>query len=147
MSYHIGRHIGNCYCFFNGKHYIGDVLGNILEMSSNYYTDSGLPIISIRQTQHIFENQELYQVSIRELVIDMESGVGDPAITLDPQAALSWSKDGGHTWSNEYWSSLGKAGEYRKRLVWRRLGISRDRIFRITISDPVKKVLISSYVS
>ncbi len=146
FHYQVKRHIGNCYCFFNNKHYIGDVNGNLLEMSSDYYTDNDQPIISIRQGQHIFDKNELEPFSIRRLFVDMETGVGDPTTTLDPQAALSWSIDGGHSWSNEYWASVGKSGNYRKRLVWRRLGISRDRIFRLTISDPVKKVIIGAYV-
>jgi YVTN family beta-propeller protein len=64
----------------------------------------------------------------------------------DPTAALSWSNDGGHLWSNEHFSKIGKEGEYIKRLIWRRLGSSRDKVFRVAISDAVKKVLISSYV-
>ncbi|MCP4988361.1 MAG: YncE family protein [Colwellia sp.] len=64
----------------------------------------------------------------------------------EPQVTLSWSVDGGHTWSNEYAASLGKIGEYKKRLIWRRLGYSKDRVFRIAISSPVKKVLLDQYV-
>jgi hypothetical protein len=64
----------------------------------------------------------------------------------DPMVMLSWSDDGGHTWSNERTVKMGKTGNYLKRLIWRRLGKSRNRIFRISISDAIKKVLIASYV-
>lgn len=66
------------------------------------------------------------------------------AAGVDPQAMLSWSDDGGHTWSNDYMASLGKQGEYSKRTQWRRLGKSRNRVFRLAISDPIKKVLNSA---
>lgn len=58
-------------------------------------------------------------------------------IISDPQAILDWSDDGGRTWSNEHWVSIGKIGEYQQRAKWRRLGSSRNRTFRLTITDPV----------
>jgi hypothetical protein len=57
---------------------------------------------------------------------------------------LRWSNDGGSTWSNEHWVSIGKIGHYANRALWRRLGWSRDRIFEVAISDPVKAVIVSA---
>ena len=59
----------------------------------------------------------------------------------DPQVMLRWSDDGGHTWSNEHWSPIGKIGEYYKRVFWRRLGMTlklRDRVYEVSGTDPVK---------
>lgn len=64
----------------------------------------------------------------------------------EPRAMLSWSDDGGHTWSNNHEAYMGKSGEYSKRLIWYRLGKSRGRIFRLSISDAVKKVLLSAHI-
>jgi hypothetical protein len=53
---------------------------------------------------------------------------------------LRWSDDGGHTWSNEHWKSMGMIGEYGKRVLWRRLGMTqkiRDRVYEISGTDPV----------
>jgi hypothetical protein len=61
-----------------------------------------------------------------------------------PYASLSWSDDGGHTWSSDYLASMGAIGQYRTRLVWRRLGYSRDRVFRVAVSESAKKVLIGA---
>jgi len=58
----------------------------------------------------------------------------------DPQVMLRWSDDGGHTWSNEHWRSMGLIGEYGKRVLWRRLGMTqkiRDRVYEISGTDPV----------
>jgi hypothetical protein len=59
----------------------------------------------------------------------------------DPKVMLRWSDDGGHTWSNEHWASMGKIGEYYRRVFWRRLGMTlklRDRVYEISGTDPVK---------
>ncbi len=58
-----------------------------------------------------------------------------------PQAMLRWSDDGGHTWSNEHWVSMGRIGEYGTRAIWRRLGMTlklRDRVYEVSGTDPVK---------
>jgi len=145
----IGRHVGNCYAGFDGMHVIGDWQnGNIYQMRSDVYEDNGLPLVSMRTSQHLWDKKGMENIFIRRLTLDMETGVGDGASALqtgiDPQAGLAWSDDGGHTWSSQYNASMGRAGSYRTRVIWRRLGISRDRIFQLTISDPVKRILIGA---
>jgi hypothetical protein len=59
----------------------------------------------------------------------------------DPQVMLRWSDDGGYTWGNEHWRSMGKIGEKSRRVLWRRLGMTqklRDRVYEISGTDPVK---------
>jgi hypothetical protein len=59
----------------------------------------------------------------------------------NPQAMLRWSDDGGHTWSNEHWASMGKIGATSTRVMWRRLGMTlklRDRVYEVSGSDPVR---------
>jgi hypothetical protein len=62
----------------------------------------------------------------------------------DPQVMLRWSNDGGSTWSSEHWTSIGRMGNYKNRAIWRRLGQARDRIFEVSITDPVKAVIVSA---
>ena len=62
----------------------------------------------------------------------------------DPQAMLRWSDDGGHTWSSEHWASMGKLGEYEYRTFWRRLGSSRDRVYEVSGTDPVKIAIMGA---
>jgi len=57
---------------------------------------------------------------------------------------LSWSDDGGRTWSNEHWRSAGKIGEYDKICQWLRLGRTKDsRIFKLSVSDTQKWDILS----
>jgi len=70
-----------------------------------------------------------------------------PPTPTDPQVMLRWSDDGGHTWSNEHWASTGKVGEYGKRVIWRRLGMTtklRDRVYEISGADPVKIAIMGA---
>jgi len=65
----------------------------------------------------------------------------------DPQVMLRWSDDGGHTWSNEHWVSMGKIGEHGRRAYWRRLGMTtklRDRVYEVSGTDPVKIAIIGA---
>ena len=60
---------------------------------------------------------------------------------------MRWSDDGGHTWSNERFASLGGDGEYGKRVFWRRLGMTmklRDRVYEVSGSDPVKVAILGA---
>jgi hypothetical protein len=65
----------------------------------------------------------------------------------DPDVMLRWSDDGGHTWSNEHWSQMGKIGEYYRRVFWRRLGMTlklRDRVYEVSGSAPVKTTIMGA---
>lgn len=138
------RHRGNCCAFFNQQVLIGDYEnGKIYQLSRNYYTDDGQPIRRIRRAPHLVS--DLQRQYFHELQIQFQPGVGlSTGQGEDPQAMLRWSDDGGSTWSNEYWTSIGKQGKYQNRAIWRRLGWSRDKIFEVSVSDPVKAVIVSA---
>ena len=60
---------------------------------------------------------------------------------------LRWSDDGGHTWSNEHWRSMGKTGEWGRRVIWRRLGMTlklRDRVYEVSGTDQTKIAIMGA---
>ena len=66
---------------------------------------------------------------------------------MTPRVMLRWSDNGGHTWSSEHWASMGKIGEYNRRVFWRRLGMTlklRDRVYEISGTDPVKIAIMGA---
>ena len=138
------RHRGNCCAFFNQQVLVGDYEnGKIYQLSRSFYTDDGQPIRRIRRAPHI--TSDLQRQYFHELQIQFQPGVGlSTGQGQDPQAMLRWSNDGGSTWSNEYWTTIGKQGKYQNRAIWRRLGWSRDKVFEVSISDPVKAVIVSA---
>lgn len=134
----------NCYAFFNNQHLVGDFQhGKIYELDHKTFTDDGKTIKAVRTAQAI--NADRKTIFFHELELLIQSGVGTAVgAGSDPQIMLQWSDDGGHTWSNEHWRSMGMIGEYAKRVRWTRMGRSRDRIFKVMITDPVDRVLISA---
>jgi hypothetical protein len=39
---------------------------------------------------------------------------------------------------------MGKIGKYRTRVIWTRLGSSDDRVYRQSISDPVRRAILDT---
>jgi hypothetical protein len=138
------RHRANCGAFFNGENLVGDFEnGKIYEVSLDTYTDNGNTIRRVRRCPHLVA--DLQRFYFDELQIQFQPGVG--LVTgqgSDPQAMLRWSNDGGATYSNEHWTSIGKIGAYKNRAIWRRLGYARDRVFEVVVTDPVNAVIVSA---
>jgi hypothetical protein len=76
--------------------------------------------------------------------IGQPNQINSTTTTTNPQAMLRWSNDGGSTWSKEYWVSIGQQGRYKNRAIWRRLGMARDRIYEVAITDPINAVIVSA---
>ena len=140
--YHRARH--NCQAVFQGLMLTGDYEnGSIYSISNEVYTDGGQPIRRLRRCTHLVAG--FLQQYFASLQLQFQPGVG-LAIGQgqDPQAMLRWSNDGGSTWSQEHWKSIGKIGRYKNRAVWRRLGTARDRVYEVSVSDPIKCVIVSA---
>jgi len=71
--------------------------------------------------------------------VGLSVGQGD-----NPQIMMQVSKDGGHTYGVERWTTMGAIGAYKARANWHRLGLARDWVFKLRITDPVKTVIISA---
>ena len=80
-------------------------------------------------------------ITISQLELTVESGVGN-GDSENPEVRLSISKDG-KTFLDDLPRKTGKIGEFNRRTIWRKLGrFSRMAIFRFTMSDKVKPVII-----
>jgi len=148
-----GRHLGNVFTFFNHKNIIGNFKNaNIYEYDLNTFTDNGVIIKREKTSGHVcVENKRIF---FKAIEFEFEKGVGlndapyvenYPHYGSDPQAMLQWSDNGGYVWSSEHWKPFGKIGSYKQRCGFNRLGYSRDRIFKLTITSPVKCVVIDCY--
>ena len=144
------RHRSNCQCNFQGNTIVGDYEnGNIYTLDLNVYADNGGVQKWLRSWRALPTNQNnLKRTSQHTLQLDCESGVGlNNGQGADPQVMLRWSDDGGHTWSNEHWASMGKIGQYFRRVLWRRLGMTdklRDRVYEVSGTDPVKVAIMGA---
>ena len=167
------RHRSNCSAFFQNLVLVGDWQnGQIYQLDPNNFTDNGGIIRRLRRAPHL--TSDLQRQYFDEFQIQFQPGVGLTGLTqtsyaptdgvagigvaglaiagtstiatvgVKPQAMLRWSNDGGSTWSNEHWSSIGAQGNYLNRIIWRRLGYARDRVFEVVITDPIKACIISA---
>lgn len=135
-----------------GKHLVGDWnSANLYEMSFANLTDNGTSIRRLRRAPTVTnEKNWMYHT---QLTVDFETGLGpQPPLTdgngnpRPPQAMLRWSDDRGKTWSNEHVRSLGMAGQYNTRVFWMRLGRSRNRVYELSMTDPVPTAIVDAYL-
>jgi hypothetical protein len=127
-------------CEFNGKLYCGDnVDGRIGELTGySEYGEAVERVVSGPYLQN--EGRNLY---ISEVEIEMESGVGNPAGESDdnPVVVLSYSDDGGRTFTEFGSTAIGHATDYTRRQLFRRLGrCEHTRIFKFTTNNTNKIV-------
>lgn len=129
------------------KHLVGDRdLGTVYQMSNDLYTDAGdVPLRRLRRSPHLtLEDDTMFYHAFQ---IELETGLGlSSGQGVDPQAMVRWSDDGGHTWSHEHWVSAGAEGNYGARAIWRRLGMGRDRVFEVVVSDPIPWRIMSAFI-
>jgi hypothetical protein len=144
------RHRSNCQMSFNNQIVVGDFEnGNIYAFDLDDYSDNGQIQKWLRSWRALPTGQNnLKRTAQHSLQLDCESGTGlNLGQGSDPQVMLRWSDDGGHTWSNEHWVSIGKIGEYYRRAIWRRLGMTlklRDRVYEVSGTDPVKIAIMGA---
>jgi hypothetical protein len=141
----LGRHRSNSHMYFAKTHIVGDYEnGSLYALDLDYYMDGEDPLPSIRVSPHI-AGQDYQWIMHDRVQIDIEAGVGiSSGQGSQPVALLDWSDDAGKNWSNQHVAYMGAIGEYSNRLRWSQVGRSRDRIYRLTISDPVKRVIVGA---
>jgi len=144
------RHRSNCQMNFANQIMVGDYEnGNIYALDMYTFADNGQPQKWLRSWRALPTGQNnLSRTSHHALQLDCESGTG--LITgqgSDPQVLLRWSDDGGHNWSNYHARPMGKIGEFGRRVIWRRLGMTtkiRDRVYEVSGTDPVKLAIMGA---
>lgn len=63
-----------------------------------------------------------------------------------PFIILDWSDDGGHNFGVPHTTTTGLPGAFTTRVIWRRLGKSRDRVFRVRYLCSGKTAWINAYL-
>ena len=144
------RHRAECQTFFNNSVTVGDYQnGNLYAFDLDVYADHDRVQKWLRSWRALDTGQNnLKRTAHHSLQLDCESGVGlQTGQGDDPQIMMRFSDDGGHTWSREQWSGMGRIGEYYHRVFWRRLGMTlklRDRVYEISGTDPVKIAIMGA---
>lgn len=115
-----------------GLHLMGDASGKLYRLDKTKNTFNG----DRRKCRRVSPHSSvplLDWLKYQEFVLDLQVGLN--AQGSNPVAELSWSNDGGMTYGNPVQRSIGAVGQYFARVVWQRLGMARDRVWRLDFSD------------
>lgn len=130
--------IAHCHAQAYGREFVGDATSNrVGYLDPQTYTEWGNTMRMEWTYQPVYAEQRLAFHDRLEIVL--ETGVGlTTGHGSDPEMMLDYSNDGGQTWTALPNKSIGAMGRYDTRVVWSRLGSSRQRVYRAAVSDPVK---------
>lgn len=138
------HHLANCHCF-NGEHWVGDrQRGLVYCLDDKADTDNDSIIVRERTTPCISPLGQ--RLIFDELQVFCQVG---QKTDIEPKILLDWSDDSGMTWSNDRVTTigkLGKIGEFKKRVIFRRLGQSFNRVFRLRMTDRGRLVILGAKV-
>jgi len=117
---------------------VSDVIdGRLGFLDTDTFTEYGDVLIREKVTPPFAGDGSSLFLHTIELSVDAGRGTisGQGA---DPVVEMDFSDDGARTFSFRTLRSLGKIGEYFRRVEWRRLGrIPAQRVFRFRVTDPV----------
>jgi hypothetical protein len=119
--------------------------GALYALDLNNFTDNNNPIVRRRAFAHILNDGK--RASFDRFALDMECGDGvatNP--TYKPQLTLEISDDRGRTFTQIEAQSMGAQGQYLTQMIWHRLGLARDRVFRVTWSEPVFTAIQGAWI-
>lgn len=126
--------------------YMGDSLsGTLGQMDWSTYTEYGNPMVGRIQTAN--QQKDRLRTYCSRFELDVQAGVGSSTGQgSDPQILLERSTNGGMTWGlQQAPRSIGKIGEYAKRVRWLAQGMGWQLMWRLTITDPVQRVIIAAH--
>lgn len=132
-----GRVTHHAYAF--GKHLGFGSDGAVYEMSPGHFMNGSDELVCER-TSPSQAVPTLDRQTFSEFILDVTTGQAESG---SPSVELSWSNNGGLTFGDPVLQSLGAIGQYFARLVWRRLGIARDRVWRLRFSGNARFSIIN----
>ena len=139
-KYQHEHHRAITHVFFNGEHLVGDRSNGIVyRLCPDCSTDNLEPILRERVTPVINPQGSQLVFDAVELILQ----VGQQENTK-PVVRLDWSDDRGKSWSKDRVLDFGAIGEFNKRTVFNRLGQSRNRVFRLRISDSNRLIILGA---
>lgn len=134
-----------CHAAAFGQHVVGDAAGNLYRLDPAVNSNAGDPLVRDWVSPHDAEpGLQTQRFGSFEVVGDVGLGLAD---TTAPSLLLRWSNDGGRTWGDWYYLSLGAAGETINRIRATQLGSARDRVWQIRVTDDVRCNVVSVLVN
>lgn len=138
------RHRGELCVNFLNKIRISDFEnGKFYTVNATTYSENGTYYPFELTSRKLVKDFDPFTVN--KLFLDFETGVGiATGQGSDPQVMLTVSRDGGHTFGQEMWKDLGEVGKYLTRVEWHQIGTADSFVFKVRITDPVKRHLMNA---
>lgn len=127
------------FVYFNGLHLFSDDTGRLQQLTQDVYNHDGKVMMSGFKSNVIHVDEQ--RMFINSLVLDMRTGLADKA-----DIELRVSFDGGYTWGDWQTRSMGKEGDYNKRVEWHRLGSGYNCVIQVRITDEVPRQFMSGAI-
>jgi hypothetical protein len=133
------RAIGGCNAF--GKWIMGDTqAGQLVFVDQTNFAELSNPLVMQLESGPVaaFPNRTKVARADFNFVVGVGIATGQDPIATDPKVGISWSNDGGLSWSNEFNRQLGPQAT-TSRITMLRTGSSEvmGRRWRLRVSDPV----------
>lgn len=120
--------------------------GRLYAVDPAVFTEGAVPIRRQRSFPHAMRAGN--RVSHKMFEADIQCGtIPSTASATPPQVWLDWSYDRGASFGNPVARSLGGTGQRQTLPTWRRLGIARDRVWRLTWDAPTFAPLNGAFVT
>lgn len=122
-------------------HLVGDLNSpHIYAADLGTYQDNGAPLWRVRASPHLGE-QQLWNFYDQ---FQLDFGPYPPASSAT--FYLEISDDGGQTFNSPLTVVIGSGGTSPTRAVWRRLGRSKNRVYRVSTADAVAQAWVDAYL-
>ena len=138
------QHRATCHAYAFGKHIVGADDGKLY-----VYVKTGNNAGDVKVRDRISPHMavpSLEFLPFNTFELDAQVGEGKPDGT-EAKVLLRYSNNGGATWSAWREASLGSVGQLEKRVIWRRLGRAKDRVWHVRVTDDAPCSLIQAKVS
>lgn len=131
-----------------GKHITGDrSTGALYELSPTVMDENGSHLVW--ELELVAKKSFPRGMVFNRVDLDLITGVGLNSVDAheaDPQVMLSYSDDGGRTWSSERTGAIGGIGSYGTTVSFHRLGAcnAHGRRFKLKVSAAVSRCLMGA---
>ena len=129
------------------RNVFGDPYSDIVYEADVEYFQNDLPennalpnIKRVLTTPIIQINQKRVRHNSLQVIFEQGKGL-NLGFGIDPKVELKTSNDSGHSWTNSRVADIGKIGQYDFRSRFLCLGHSRNRCYKITVTDPIQVIL------
>jgi hypothetical protein len=120
---------------------------NTYLMSQTYATqiDGTTGLYRLRRAPQLVS--ELHRIIYDRFQLFMEVGIAPASGPGSaPTMTLQYSNDGGQTFNTGVAVSTGLHNAFNTRVIWRKLGQGRQRVFQISTSDPIPCRLVDAFI-